>query len=236
MINQQRRFYRSQTNKVIAGVCGGLGEYLNVDTTIIRLLWILLTIMGGSGIIVYILAYFIVPERPVSPETATAPNPSDFTAARIFGILFVAVGGIILLDNLDIFSFHRWWDLSWEFVFPGCLILLGIYFLTKRERIHPPPTAQAAPAPAGETPDPQQPSPVPAADERIKVKVLRRSLTDKKIGGICGGMGEYFEIDPTLVRVAFAIVTVLSGGMGLIIYFLMYLIVPEGQVQPTKQE
>jgi phage shock protein C len=236
MTNQQRRLYRSQTNKVIAGVCGGLGEYLNVDTTVVRLLWILLTLMGGSGIIVYILAYFIVPVGSVTSETTVPPMPSDFAAARIFGIIFVAIGGIILLDNLNIFSFHQWWDMSWEFVFPGFLILLGIYFLTKREKRITSPPSQSSSSSAGEASDNQVPPPVSPADGAEKAKALRRSLTDKKIGGICGGMGEYFDIDPTLVRVAFAILTVLSGGMGIIIYFLMYLIVPEGKPQPMKQQ
>ena len=236
MTNQQRRLYRSQTNKVISGVCGGLSEYLNVDTTVVRLLWILLTLMGGSGIIVYIFAYFIVPERPISSDSSASSVRADFTAARFFGILFVVIGAIILLDNLNIFSFHHWWDMSWEFVFPGFLILLGIYFLTKREKIVSSQIPQPSPASAEETPDHQAPPPVPSAAEAGKSKVLRRSLTDKKIAGICGGMGEYFDIDPTLVRVAFAILTVMSGGAAIIIYFLMYLIIPEGQPQPVKQQ
>jgi len=58
------RLYRSKTDRIIAGVCGGLGDYFNVDPTIIRLLWVLFTLLGGSGLLAYIIAWFIVPEEP----------------------------------------------------------------------------------------------------------------------------------------------------------------------------
>ena len=58
-----KRLYRSKKNRIIAGVCGGLGEYFNIDSTIIRLLWIILTLMGGAGILAYIIAWIIIPEQ-----------------------------------------------------------------------------------------------------------------------------------------------------------------------------
>ena len=236
MTNQKRRLYRSQTNKVIAGVCGGLGEYLNIDITVVRLVWILLTLLGGSGIIVYILAYFIIPESPLEEGEFVQQRKSDFTAARIFGILFVAIGAAILLDNLDILSFHRWWNMSWEFVLPGILILAGIYFLTKRDNI------AASPLDTVQSPEEKQPKQEQAPNttsstgEMPKQKALRRSITDKKLFGICGGAGEYFSIDPTIIRIAYAIFTVLSAGTGIILYILLYLIIPEDQPQQNKQQ
>lgn len=61
-----KRLYRSETNKVLAGICGGLGEYFDVDPTVLRLLWLLIVIFTGvfPGIIAYILAIFIIPVRP----------------------------------------------------------------------------------------------------------------------------------------------------------------------------
>ena len=53
---------RSYTNRTLCGVCGGIGEYLNVDPTIIRLLWVLFSITGGAGILAYIIAALIIPE------------------------------------------------------------------------------------------------------------------------------------------------------------------------------
>ena len=59
-----KRLYRSGNEKIIAGVCGGIAEYLNVDPVIIRLLWVLFTLAGGAGIILYIIAWLIIPRNP----------------------------------------------------------------------------------------------------------------------------------------------------------------------------
>lgn len=60
-----KKLYRSKKNRIIAGVCGGIGEYFNVDPTLIRLLWLLISVMSaGSGIIAYIIAWIIIPEEP----------------------------------------------------------------------------------------------------------------------------------------------------------------------------
>ncbi|MBQ4530644.1 MAG: PspC domain-containing protein [Lachnospiraceae bacterium] len=56
-----KKLYRSNNNKMICGVCGGLGEYLNVDPTLIRLIWAVLVLAAGTGVLVYILAAIIMP-------------------------------------------------------------------------------------------------------------------------------------------------------------------------------
>ena len=61
----KKRLHRSNENKVIAGVCGGIAEYFGVDPTVVRLLWVLFSLMGGSGILAYIIAALIIPRNPV---------------------------------------------------------------------------------------------------------------------------------------------------------------------------
>lgn len=58
------KLYRSKSNRIIAGVCGGIGEYLGIDPTLIRLLWILFSLSIGAGLLAYIIAWIIVPEEP----------------------------------------------------------------------------------------------------------------------------------------------------------------------------
>lgn len=62
---EQKRLYRSKTNKVFAGICGGLGDYMDVDPVMLRLIWTLIVIFTGifPGVIAYFIAIFIVPER-----------------------------------------------------------------------------------------------------------------------------------------------------------------------------
>ena len=58
-----KRLYRSSTNYMLAGVCGGIAEYFNIDPTLIRLAWIILSCMGfGAGIIAYIIAAIVIPK------------------------------------------------------------------------------------------------------------------------------------------------------------------------------
>lgn len=59
---EQKKLTKSSTNRMICGVCAGIAEYLGMDPTVIRLLWVLLTFFGGSGIIAYIIAAIIIPE------------------------------------------------------------------------------------------------------------------------------------------------------------------------------
>ena len=59
---EPKRLYRSDTDKMLFGVCGGLGDYFNVDSTILRLLWAIFTCMG-PGVIAYLVAAVIIPRR-----------------------------------------------------------------------------------------------------------------------------------------------------------------------------
>ena len=59
-----RKLYRSKTNRRLGGVCGGLAQYFNLDVTLIRVLFVLLAVLGGSGLILYVAMWIIVPKEP----------------------------------------------------------------------------------------------------------------------------------------------------------------------------
>ena len=60
----EKRLYKSNENKMLDGVCGGIAEYFDVDPTLVRLAWAVFSALGGSGIIAYIIAAIIIPRRP----------------------------------------------------------------------------------------------------------------------------------------------------------------------------
>ena len=64
-MDMNRKLYRSNTNRMICGVCGGIGEYLNVDPTLVRLIWALVA-CSGAGVVAYFLAAVIIPQDPGS--------------------------------------------------------------------------------------------------------------------------------------------------------------------------
>ena|SRR5260370_598573 len=72
---KSRKLTRSRTNKKIAGVCGGIAEHLDLDPTIVRLVWVMAALLGGWGLIGYLVAWIIMDEEPV-PEAARAAAPA----------------------------------------------------------------------------------------------------------------------------------------------------------------
>ena len=60
----EKKLYRSRTDKKIAGVCGGLARYLNVDPTVVRLIWAIVAVCGGAGLLAYLICALVIPEEP----------------------------------------------------------------------------------------------------------------------------------------------------------------------------
>ena len=121
-----KRLYRSRRNSMIAGVCGGLGEYLNVDPTIMRLAAVLLVFADGIGLIAYIIAWIIVPRNPELEAEVVAPERSELNRL-LPGLALIIVGSIFLLNNLiPWFHFSHLW--------PLVLIVLAIVILAKAQK------------------------------------------------------------------------------------------------------
>lgn len=60
----EKKLYKSSTNKMICGVCGGIGEYFGIDPTLVRVAWAIFCVMGGTGILAYLMAAVIMPSNP----------------------------------------------------------------------------------------------------------------------------------------------------------------------------
>lgn len=72
MATEIRRLYRSRSGRMVAGVCGGLGGYFDVDPTLVRVLFVVLALAGGPGLIAYLLLLILVPIEPL-PASSTTP-------------------------------------------------------------------------------------------------------------------------------------------------------------------
>ena len=60
----EKKLYRSKTEKKIAGVCGGLAKFLNIDVTSVRLIWAIVVVCGGAGLLAYLICALVIPEEP----------------------------------------------------------------------------------------------------------------------------------------------------------------------------
>ena len=72
-----KRLYRSRKDRMIAGVCGGVGEYLGIDLTLIRLALLLLAIWGGGGVLAYLIAWIVIPEEPLEETETEAETETE---------------------------------------------------------------------------------------------------------------------------------------------------------------
>lgn len=141
----ERRLTKSRTNRMIFGVCGGLGEYLEIDPTLVRLAFVFLTLANGIGLIIYIVLAIIMPSEEgiamppnargrqstwESPEmTGESLKKSDRN--RLLGAILLIVGVYLLLDALSIFRNFWWLD---ELFLPVILILGGAWLLLKHRK------------------------------------------------------------------------------------------------------
>lgn len=69
-----KKLYRSRTDAMLGGVCGGIAEYFNIDSTLVRLLWVVLFFSGGAGLLCYLIAYFVIPEAPPGSGDVSYPE------------------------------------------------------------------------------------------------------------------------------------------------------------------
>jgi phage shock protein C len=219
--NGQRRLYKSRRVRMIDGVCGGISEYFGVDVTIIRLIFVLLVLMGGTGLLVYIAAMILMPTNPdfMSMPEAAAPRAGD---RRFWGVLLILIGATVLFMNLGWLAGFDWWSISGSVVLPIFMIAAGIFVIfTMRSRDRQPAATGAAPAEAGDG------TAAHAATPAAEMKVLRRSIRNRKLFGVCGGLGDYFSIDPTIVRLIAVALVFASFGWVLLIYIALGILMPE---------
>jgi len=139
-----KKLYRSRENAMVAGICAGLADYFNIDAALVRLAAVILIFPGGLSIWAYIVAWIIIPQKPLisssvqesatdgnvpitaAGETPTEPAESEDKSRFIVGIALVALGVLFLLHSFNIFvwfSFFKLW--------PLVLIVVGLFVLFK---------------------------------------------------------------------------------------------------------
>jgi phage shock protein PspC (stress-responsive transcriptional regulator) len=131
-----KKLYRLPESKKIAGVCAGLSEYFELDPVLFRLVFVISMFFGGIGLLIYVLMWILVPEKPGSEAPARA------------------------------------------------------------------------------------------------IRRLHLSSTDRKVAGVCGGLGEWLEVDPVFIRVAF-ILLALACGFGIVVYVLLWMLAPRAPAAPA---
>lgn len=208
------RLYKSNKDKVFEGVCGGIGEYFNIDPVIIRLMWVVLVVFGGTGIVAYLIAMLIIPKQPelAADEVQVEPETSSETYSNRFWGLIMIIAGILLLFGIvgpiaGVFAgiAMAMGHVLWPVIFIG----LGLYLYLNQSE-------------TGETNSPLHGIFPPE-------KKLYKSRTDRKISGVCGGIGQYFDFDSNIVRIFWAVATLGSFGLGVLAYVALSIFLTESE-------
>lgn len=113
---------RSATNKKVAGVAGGLGEHFGVDPVWFRVAFVVLALGGGSGILIYLVMWLIVPER-ADGIPAPVPAQGNLAGTTVVGILFIVVGTIALVNTIAPGLGQYYWPAI--FVVGGLALVMG---------------------------------------------------------------------------------------------------------------
>ena len=143
--SEPKKLTRSVKDRIIAGVCGGMAEYLEIDPIVIRILFIILFFAGGSSLLAYIILWIVIPEsveKNTKQESAQKneskeadqsqrvdimATESEHRSRSVFGLIIILIGIIFLLDSFKLFAITYWFRL-----WPVFLIVLGAALLFKR--------------------------------------------------------------------------------------------------------
>jgi phage shock protein C len=133
-----KKLYRSRTNSMIAGVCGGLAEYFDIDASLVRVGAVLFTLAWGSGLLAYVILWLIVAQKPLESsvmeseggqkETVKADESDELERDKgvlFVGIILTVLGVLLLMNNYLSFawlSFRRLWPLL--IIFVGLMIIM----------------------------------------------------------------------------------------------------------------
>ncbi len=138
---EDKKLYRSRTDKVFLGVCGGLAEYFDLDATVVRLIAVLLIIWGGVGLLAYIIAGFVIPEGPEGVKMSDRKNNKEDFSKKVESAAQQIketvenksggdkswIGGVILITLGMLFLVHQFIPfLDFSKTWPLFLIILGI--------------------------------------------------------------------------------------------------------------
>lgn len=219
-----KRLYRSKQDRMISGVCGGLADYFSIDVILVRILWIIITLFGGAGLLLYIAGIVIIPENPDQFDdeaTTTSPIKNDKTV--FWGALLIIIGIALVFRQMGFFQYFHIFDIPWQMIWAILLILLGAFLLLNRNKI----------GNEQKDMDSTKTGSDPLRESNEKPQIYR-SRDNKMIAGVCGGLATYFKMDPTLVRLLYVLVSLASVGIGVVVYIVMMIVFPEEPLRSSE--
>ena len=201
----RKSFRRSRTNRIFLGLCGGIAEYLRIDASFIRIVFAVSILIGGWGVIAYLVAAAMI---PVEVEASVLANSTDTKTESantklLIGNLLLLTGFFFTFNIYGIVNYFSFVGIPPEIFGSITLIFAGVFIYSKRNNV---------------------------IHEVTTKEKLKRSNNNKRIAGFCGGLAEYLNTDSSTVRMLWLIFTFATLGLGFVLYFIMWIILPTDPV------
>jgi phage shock protein PspC (stress-responsive transcriptional regulator) len=240
--------YRHPQDRLIGGVCGGLGDLTGMDANLVRILWVVATLAtGGGGILAYLALWMLLPVGTVDEGQMRPPAfaLNGLNMGRT-AIVLIAIGGLWFLANVGALPWlwGGFWRMMSIVFWPALLIGAGYLLLRYSGRGEikwnwkwNDTKARMQNGVAERMPTKQ--SMKESYNSFRQNFPLKRSRTDRIFMGVCGGIGQRIGVDANLVRLVWAAFSVGSIGMGVLLYVLLGLFLVQEQVtdlQPYGDE
>ncbi len=226
--------YRHPKERMIGGICGGLGDSFNIDPTLVRILWVVLTLgTAGAGLFAYAALWLLLPVG-TAQAGLHAPATLELNERNVerAGALLVLCGGLWLLANMGILP--ALWNVFWQVVrllfWPVLLIGAGLLMLNNQQ------AWRSRFAGARSRMQNRKARAIPSLDRdsikdglrRAKSRIpLKRSREDRLIFGVCGGIGRATGLDTNLIRIIWTAFSIGSVGACVLVYVLVGWLLPE---------
>ena len=209
-----KQLFKSRRDKMVDGVCAGLADYFNVNVALMRLLFVVFAFVDCISVVAYITAMVLVPREPVTltgnPEAELSEKKSAVNHGFFWGAILILIGTIMFLDTMNLFNFHFFWrHFGWKFLVPAVFIAAGIILIVSRNRF----------------------TNSEGLFSKTNENAFRRVSENKKIFGVCAGVARHWNLDVSIVRIAWVLVTIVAFPVGLIAYALVGLLTADDKDQ-----
>ena len=226
--------YRHPEEKLIGGVCGGLGDCFGIDPIFVRIMWVGLTLgTAGAGLFAYAALWLLLPVG-TAQAGLHAPAALELNERNVgrAGLLLVLGGGLWLLGNLGILP--ALWSVFWFVMrllfWPVLLIGTGLLLLNNQKAWRSRVMGARARMKDGKTraASSLNSESVKNGLRRAKSSIpLKRNREDRMVFGVCGGIGKAIGLDANLVRLIWVAFAIGSLGTGVLVYVLIGWLLPE---------
>lgn len=192
-----KKLHRSRTDVIVLGVCSGIADYLSADVANIRLIAILSILLGGWGLVAYLITGALLPvdQNQIQLADGEKKDQRKENFRVVLSGIIIFVGFHFALVSIGLIISNRLFIFPNSFVLPILFIAIGVYLVFSNRQFE-------------------------VSNKELPTD-YNRTRDNRIIIGVCGGIGKYLNVDPTAVRIIFIIAALLTLGFAAIGYLVI---------------